>query len=51
MSYYYGNLKDDQIYASFEELLVSDHSQEDYEQVCTFSSTCNSYFGYIREYF
>lgn len=30
LSYYYGGLTDQQIHASFEELFVSDHPQEDY---------------------
>ncbi|KAI9055047.1 hypothetical protein LZ554_000013 [Drepanopeziza brunnea f. sp. 'monogermtubi'] len=32
LSYYYSGLNDEQIYACFEELLVSDHAQEDYIQ-------------------
>ena len=31
LSYYYGGLSDQQIYASFEALLRSDHAQEEYE--------------------
>ncbi|CZR56441.1 uncharacterized protein PAC_06329 [Phialocephala subalpina] len=32
LSYYYGGLTDQQIHASFEELFLSDHAQEDYVQ-------------------
>ncbi|KUJ20153.1 uncharacterized protein LY89DRAFT_695683 [Mollisia scopiformis] len=32
LSYYYGGLSDEQIHDSFEELLLSDHPQEDYVQ-------------------
>ncbi|KAE8440618.1 hypothetical protein EG329_007020 [Mollisiaceae sp. DMI_Dod_QoI] len=32
LSYYYGGLSDQQIHASFDELFLSDHAQEDYVQ-------------------